>query len=165
VRLTARFTADKFFFQGGTTMKEVTIYTDGACSGNPGPGGWGAVLTYKDKQKTAFGYEPHTTNNRMELVAVIESLKLLNQPCHVQVYSDSAYLVNCFNNNWIEGWQKNGWRTSKNQPVENRELWEALLELMKIHQVEYFKVKGHSHVTLNEMADRLAREAIKRHRS
>lgn len=141
-------------------MKEVTIYTDGACSGNPGPGGWGAILQYGGHVKEISGGEKTTTNNRMELTAVIEALKRLKEPCRVKVYSDSAYLVNCFRNNWIGGWQKNGWKTSKNQPVENRELWEELLELMKVHQVEYFKVKGHSDNDLNNRCDELARAAV-----
>jgi ribonuclease HI len=142
-------------------MKEVSIYTDGACSGNPGPGGWGAVLFYGDKRKEISGAEPHTTNNRMEIQAVIEALSLLKVPCRATVYSDSAYVVNCFQNNWIKGWLRNGWRNSKGQPVENKELWQRLWELMGIHEVSYVKVKGHSDNEWNNRCDELAVGAIK----
>ena len=100
-------------------MKEVTIYTDGACSGNPGPGGWGAVLMYGEHRKEISGGDAHTTNNRMELTGPIEALELLKQPCKVRLYSDSAYLVNAFNQHWIANWQRNGWQTSQKKPVEN----------------------------------------------
>lgn len=142
-------------------MKEVTIYTDGACSGNPGPGGWGAILMYGSHRKEVSGANPETTNNRMEITAVIEALRQLKQPCSVKVYSDSAYVVNCFNQRWINGWQKNGWKNSRNEPVENQDLWRELLEMMKVHQVEYIKVKGHSDNEFNNRCDELAREAIK----
>jgi len=143
-------------------MKEVAIYTDGACSGNPGPGGWGAVLLYGNHRKEISGGHRHTTNNRMELTAIIEALKHLKEPCKVKVYSDSAYVVNCFKQGWIENWQRNGWLNSKKEPVENQELWKELLQLMRIHQVEYEKVKGHSSDALNNHCDFLAREAIKK---
>lgn len=143
-------------------MKEVTIYTDGACSGNPGPGGWGAILFYGEHRKEFSGGEPHTTNNKMELTAVIEAVRKLNEPCRVKVYSDSAYLVNCFQQNWIKGWQRNGWKNSKGQPVENQHLWKALLELMAMHKIDYIKVKGHSDNEFNNRCDELAREAIRR---
>ncbi|MDQ0115059.1 ribonuclease HI [Paenibacillus harenae] len=143
-------------------MKEVMIYTDGACSGNPGPGGWGAVLFYGSKQKEISGGEKHTTNNRMEIQAVIEGLSLLKEPCTVKVYSDSAYVVNCFQKGWIHGWLRNGWKNSKKDPVENQDLWKALWELMKTHTVEYVKVKGHSDNEWNNRCDELAREAIRR---
>jgi ribonuclease HI len=144
-------------------MKEVTLYTDGACSGNPGPGGWGAVLMFGDQRKEFSGGEAPTTNNRMELLAVIEGLRKLNQPCKVTVYSDSAYLVNAFLQKWIDGWQRNGWTTSnKKKPVENQDLWKALLEQMAIHEVSYVKVKGHSDNVWNNRCDELAREAIQR---
>ena len=143
-------------------MKEVILYTDGACSGNPGKGGWGALLMYKGHKKELSGGEPHTTNNRMEITAVIEGLKQLKQPCRVKVYSDSAYVVNCFRQNWIAGWQRNGWKNSRNQPVENQDLWKELLELMDIHQVEFIKVKGHADNEWNNRCDELAREAIKK---
>ncbi|QAY67093.1 ribonuclease HI [Paenibacillus protaetiae] len=143
-------------------MKEVTIYTDGACSGNPGPGGYGAVLFYGQHKKEISGGEKHTTNNRMEILAVIEALSLLKEPCNIKVYSDSAYVVNCFQQNWIRGWQRNGWKNSKKEPVENQDLWKKLLDVMSQHQVEYIKVKGHSDNEWNNRCDELAREAIKR---
>ncbi len=142
-------------------MKQVTIYTDGACSGNPGPGGWGAILMYGDHKKELSGGAPETTNNRMELTAVIEALRKLNQPCEVAVYSDSAYIVNCFKQRWHERWQSNGWRNAKNQPVENQDLWQQLLSLMNEHQVVYYKVKGHSDNEWNNRCDELARAAVK----
>lgn len=142
-------------------MKEVTIYTDGACSGNPGPGGWGAILMYGEHRKELSGGERDTTNNRMEIAAVIEALEKLKEPCAVKVYSDSAYVVNAFNQHWIRGWLKNGWMNSKKQPVENQDLWKKLLALMEKHKVEYIKVKGHSDNEWNNRCDALAREAIK----
>ncbi|MCR2804457.1 ribonuclease HI [Paenibacillus soyae] len=143
-------------------MKEVMIYTDGACSGNPGPGGWGAVLFYGGHRKEISGGEKATTNNRMEIQAVIEGLSLLKEPCTVKVYSDSAYVVNCFQKGWIHGWLRNGWKNSKKDPVENQDLWKQLWELMKQHSVEYVKVKGHSDNEWNNRCDELAREAIRR---
>jgi ribonuclease HI len=142
-------------------MKEITIYTDGACSGNPGPGGWGAILMYGELTKEFSGAEKNTTNNRMELVAAIEALNKLKEPCKVMLYSDSAYLVNCFQQGWYRNWQKNGWKNSKKQPVENKELWEQLIKHMEKHQVEFIKVKGHSDNPYNNQCDHLAREAIK----
>jgi ribonuclease HI len=142
-------------------VKEVTIYTDGACSGNPGPGGWGAVLMYGGRRKELSGGERMTTNNRMELVAVIEALRALKQPCAVTVFSDSAYVVNGFNSGWVDGWIRNGWINSKGQPVENQDLWKTLLGEMKRHRVQYVKVKGHSDNEWNNRCDQLAREAIK----
>lgn len=143
-------------------MKEVEIYTDGACSGNPGPGGWGAILFYGGHRKELSGGEKHTTNNRMELVAAIESLGMLKEPCKVKLYSDSAYLVNCFKQGWFRGWIRNGWKNAKGQPVENQDLWKRLLQLMETHRVEYIKVKGHSDNEFNNHCDFLAREAIRR---
>lgn len=143
-------------------MKEVEIYTDGACSGNPGPGGWGAILMYGGQRKEMSGGEKHTTNNRMELQAAIESIGVLKEPCKVKLYSDSAYLVNCFKQGWFRGWLKNGWKNSKGQPVENQDLWKQLLKLMETHRIEYIKVKGHSDNENNNHCDFLAREAIKR---
>lgn len=142
-------------------MKEVTIYTDGACSGNPGPGGWAAVLIYNNHQKEISGREDLTTNNRMELTASIEALKQLKEPCHVHIYSDSAYLVNAFRKKWVEKWKKNGWRTAAKEPVENRDLWEGLIALLQIHRVEWHKVEGHRGDPYNERCDRLARKRIK----
>ncbi|HOJ77512.1 MAG TPA: ribonuclease HI [Bacillota bacterium] len=142
-------------------MKLVEIYTDGACSGNPGPGGWGAVLIFGDIEKEISGFEQETTNQRMELLAAINALKMLKYPCAVKLYSDSAYLINAFNQNWIGKWQRNGWVNSQNNPVENRDLWEELVRLNLIHQIEWIKVKGHSDNEINNRCDQLAREAIK----
>lgn len=142
-------------------MKEIIVYTDGACSGNPGPGGWGAVLFYGEHHLELSGGEEHTTNNRMELLSVIEALSKLKEPCKVKVHSDSAYLVNCFQQGWYRGWQKNGWLNSKKQPVENQDLWKRLLALREIHQVEFAKVKGHSNDRWNNRCDELARAAAK----
>ncbi len=141
-------------------MREVTIYTDGACSGNPGPGGWGAILMYGEHRKELSGYHPETTNNRMELTAAIEALKALKAPCKVKLYSDSAYLVNAFKQNWLGSWQRNGWVNAKKQPVENQDLWRELLAVMRPHQVEWIKVKGHADNPHNNRCDELARAAI-----
>ncbi len=141
-------------------MEEVIIYTDGACSGNPGPGGWGSILMYKDKIKEISGGMKDTTNNVMELTAVIEALKLLKFNCNVKLYSDSAYVVNAFNQKWIYGWMKNGWKNSNKEPVKNKELWEELYSLTKIHNVEFIKVKGHADNKYNNRCDELARKAI-----
>ena len=146
-------------------MKNVDIYTDGACSGNPGPGGYGAVLIYKGKEKEISGFEPETTNNRMELKAAIEALNLLKEPCVVKLYSDSAYLVNAFTNGWIYGWMKNGWRTSNKDEVKNIDLWQDLLEKHKIHKITFIKVKGHSDNEYNNRCDSLATGAISNNRN
>ena len=142
-------------------MDKIVIYTDGACSGNPGPGGWGAVLIYKDNKKEISGGSKNTTNNIMELTAVIEALKQLKYPCEVDLHSDSAYVVNCFNQGWIYNWQKNNWKTASKEPVKNKEIWQELYDLTKIHKVKFFKVKGHSDNELNNRCDELARSAIK----
>ena len=142
-------------------MENVTIYTDGACSGNPGPGGWGALLMYKDTKKEISVGKKDTTNNVMELTAVIEGLKLLKFPCKVKLYSDSAYVVNGFNQKWIYGWIKNGWKNSNKEPVKNKELWQELYDLTKVHEVEFIKVKGHADNEYNNRCDELARNAIK----
>lgn len=141
-------------------MKEVVIYTDGACSGNPGPGGWGAVLMSGDRRKEIKGAERHTTNQRMELCAAVEALAALKVECAVTLYSDSAYLINAFQQNWFANWQRNGWLNSKKQPVENSDLWRKLLEQTKKHRVTWVKVKGHAGNVENERCDVLAREAI-----
>ncbi|MCF6133740.1 ribonuclease HI [Thermoactinomyces vulgaris] len=141
-------------------MREVIVYTDGACSHNPGPGGWAAVLMYKEHHKEISGGEEVTTNNRMELTAVIEALSRLKEPCRVKVHSDSAYIVNCMQQKWYEKWAKNGWMTSGKKPVENQDLWKKLLALMEKHDVEFVKVKGHSNVTWNNRCDELARAAV-----
>lgn len=142
-------------------MKEVEIYTDGACSGNPGPGGWGAILSYKGIEKELCGYEAYTTNNRMELMATIKALENLKHACKVKVHTDSAYLFNAFEKGWIKKWESNGWKTSKKQPVENQDLWQKLLILTGIHNIEWVKVKGHSDNEKNNRCDLLAREIIK----
>jgi len=141
-------------------MEEVIIYTDGACSGNPGPGGWGSILMYKGNKKEISGEKPNTTNNIMEITAVIEALKLLKFPCSVKLYSDSAYVVNAFNNGWIYNWQKNNWKTADKKPVKNQELWKELYSLFKMHKIEFIKVKGHSDNEYNNRCDELARNAI-----
>jgi len=141
-------------------MEKVTIYTDGACSGNPGPGGWGTILMYKDIKKEISGGNKNTTNNVMELTAVIEGLKMLKFPCDVKIYSDSAYVVNAFTQKWIYGWLKNGWKTSNKEDVKNKELWQELYEFTKIHNIEFIKVKGHSDNEYNNRCDELARNAI-----
>lgn len=146
------------------TKKVVQVYTDGACSGNPGPGGWGAILNFHGKEKELSGHMPNTTNNRMELFAVISALGALKEPCRVEVYSDSAYTVNAFQQHWIDNWQKNGWINSEKKPVENADLWKLLLILMKKHDVSYFKVKGHADHPQNIRCDELARAAIQEFR-
>jgi len=140
--------------------KNVEIYTDGACSGNPGPGGWGAILMYKGHERELSGYEALTTNNRMELTAVIMALRALKEPCSVTIYTDSAYVVNAFTKGWVTSWLQNGWRTAGKTPVENQDLWERLLELCQTHRVTWKKVKGHADNELNNLCDQLARLAI-----
>jgi ribonuclease HI len=141
------------FGKGRIFVKEVTIYTDGACSGNPGPGGWAAILMYGEHTKEISGGDVKTTNNRMELMAVIQSLKMLKQPCKVKVCSDSAYIVNCFHDKWYVKWEKFGFK-------KNEDLWRQLLALYRKHDIEFVKVKGHSNVTLNNRCDELARAAV-----
>lgn len=138
-------------------MEEITIYTDGACSGNPGSGGWGAILMFGDTKKEISGGLDNTTNNVMELTAVIESLKMLKRPCRVDLYSDSAYVVNAFLQKWIYGWIKKNWKTAGNDPVKNKELWQELYGLTKIHDVTFHKVKGHADNEFNNRCDELAR--------
>jgi len=145
-------------------MKEITVYTDGACSKNPGPGGWGAILMYGEHKKEISGFVPMTTNQRMELTAVIEGLKKLKEECMVKVYSDSAYLINAFNQRWLDNWQRNGWKNSKKDPVENQDLWKELLKLTQKHQVTWIKVKGHSDNVFNNRCDELARDEISKNR-
>ena len=142
-------------------MKEVVIYTDGACSGNPGAGGYGIVLLYKNKRKeVSCGYKL-TTNNRMETMAVIEALKLLKEPCNVNLYTDSSYIVNPINKGWLDGWKKNNWITSSKKKASNIDLWEELLPLLDVHNINFIWVKGHSNNEENNRCDLLAREAIK----
>lgn len=139
----------------------VDLYTDGACSGNPGMGGWGAVLIGADQRKELSGAENDTTNQRMELAAAIGGLSALKYPCEVRLHSDSAYLINCFKDRWYERWQRNGWRNSKGDAVDNQDLWEELLHLSSVHKIEWIKVKGHSDNKENNCCDELARNAIK----
>ena len=136
-------------------MKKVTIYTDGACSGNPGPGGWGAVLKYGEAQKELSGGDPHTTNNRMEVTAAIEALKALKESCEVDLYSDSKYLVDSINKGWLQNWVKLGFM-KKGKPVPNTELWKELLEVLDRHKVEFIWVKGHAENEYNNRCDELA---------
>ena len=142
-------------------MKLVEIYTDGACSFNPGPGGWGAILMYNGKLKAISGGEEHTTNNKMEMQAVISALESLREPCEVKVYSDSAYVVNAFLQNWIGKWQANNWKRGR-EAVKNVELWKQLVELTNKHTVEFVKVKGHSDNKFNNECDALARSEVER---
>lgn len=141
--------------------KHVTIYTDGACSGNPGPGGWAALLLFNGRERVLTGAEKDTTNNRMELAAVVESLRVLKEPCSVAVHTDSAYIANAFNDGWIDNWQRRGWMTAGKKPVKNQDLWKDLLRLMAQHEVSFVKVKGHADDELNNRVDRLAVEALK----
>ncbi|MEA5059290.1 MAG: ribonuclease HI [Candidatus Pelethousia sp.] len=145
-------------------MKQITIYTDGACSGNPGPGGWGAILLYHHHCKELSGSETYTTNNRMELMAAICALDALREPCAVDLYTDSAYLYRAFNEGWLTGWQRNNWKTSAKKDVENRDLWERLLAHTKNHRITWHKVKGHSDNEYNNRCDALARGAIEQMR-
>ncbi len=137
-------------------MKSVTIYTDGACSGNPGPGGWGAILKYGRHEKELSGGEESTTNNRMELTAVISALELLKEPCKVELYSDSRYVVDAVNLGWIKAWQAKGWKRSKNEEVKNPDLWERLLPLLEKHNVSFIWVKGHAETEYNNRCDEMA---------
>jgi len=146
-----------------TNLKEVHIYTDGACSGNPGVGGWAAVLVYNGVEKEVFGYNKNTTNNRMELFAIIQGIAQLKRPCRVTLYSDSAYAVNAFNNGWLDVWKKNGWKTAANDEVKNRDLWNDLLIRLEGHEVMFVKVKGHSDNAYNNRCDALARGEIKKY--
>ncbi len=137
-------------------MKKVDIYTDGACSGNPGNGGYCAILIYNGAEKVVSGGVKDTTNNRMEILAVIEGLKALKQKCLVTVYSDSQYVVDAINKNWLKDWIAKGWKTSGKSPVKNVDLWQELLELLSIHTVEFVKVKGHSDNEYNNRCDKIA---------
>ena len=137
-------------------MKKVTLYTDGACSGNPGLGGYCAILIYKGIEKVVSGSEIDTTNNRMELRGVIEGLKALKEACEVDLYSDSQYVVSAFTENWIEDWQKNRWKTASKSPVKNVDLWQELLSLYKKHKINFIKVKGHSDNEFNNRCDKIA---------
>lgn len=137
----------------------VEIFTDGACKGNPGPGGWGALLRCQDKEKTLFGGELDTTNNRMEMMAVIEALRSLKRPCRVKVTTDSVYVKNGITS-WIKGWKQKGWKTAARKPVKNVDLWKLLDEEVAKHEVEWHWVKGHSGHRENEIADELANQGV-----
>ena len=137
-------------------MKNITLYSDGSCSGNPGPGGWGCILIYKEHSKELSGGFEHTTNNRMELVGVIEGLKALKEPCCVDVYTDSAYVFNAIDKGWLTNWKRNGWKTSAKKDVENIDLWNSLSDLLSIHTVTFHKVKGHADNAYNNRCDQLA---------
>ncbi len=142
--------------------KLVRLYTDGACSGNPGPGGWAAILKFGKHEKEISGNMGHTTNNRMELFAVISGLGALKENCTVEVYSDSAYVVNAFNQHWIDSWQKRGWKTADNKPVENQDLWRLLLLTIRKHEVSFHKVPGHQDHAENNRCDELARAEVQK---
>lgn len=142
-------------------MSKITIYTDGACSGNPGIGGWGAILLYQDHRKEIYGGDKYTTNNKMELMAVIEALSVLKKEnCNIEIYTDSQYVKKGITE-WLFGWKRNNWKNSKKQEVLNRDLWEKLDVLTSKHNIEWFWVKGHNNNELNERADELARLGIK----
>lgn len=143
-------------------MKTVYIFTDGACSGNPGPGGWGAVLRYNTAEKELSGSEKDTTNNRMELTACIEALKMLKEPCRVELTTDSQYVVNGITKGWAESWRRNGWKKSDKKPALNSDLWGELLELCERHEVNFNWIKGHAGHEENERCDRLAVDAYQR---
>lgn len=145
-------------------MKKVKIYTDGACSGNPGVGGWGAVLFYRDEKREISGYEENTTNNKMELTAAIKALERLKEPCEVELYSDSAYLVNAFLEGWLTKWQMNGFKSSNKKPVQNVDLWQKLIELNNTHKITWIKVKGHADNVYNNRCDALATGEIAKHK-
>lgn len=137
----------------------IKIYTDGACKGNPGPGGWGALLQFNGNEKTIYGAEAHTTNNRMELTAAIKALMALQRPCDVDLYTDSQYLRQGMSE-WLAGWKKNGWRNSKKEPVKNADLWQELDKLAHLHKIKWHWVKAHAGHPENEQADALANQAI-----
>lgn len=143
----------------------VTIYTDGACSGNPGPGGYGAILMYGAHKKELSGGNPNTTNNRMELMGVITALKALNRPCQVDLYTDSQYVVNAIEKGWAKKWQANGWMRNKKDKALNPDLWQTLLDLLEVHQVAFHWVKGHAGNPYNNRCDELAVAESKKHRT
>ena len=142
-----------------TQDKTVSLYTDGACKGNPGKGGWGVLMRYGSHEKELFGGEAHTTNNRMELTAIIQGLAALNRPCAVVIYTDSQYVKNGMEK-WIHGWKKNGWKTASKQPVKNEDLWQQLDRLAAQHQIQWQWVRGHAGHTENERADALANQGV-----
>ena len=143
-------------------MKKVTLYTDGACSGNPGKGGWAAILSYNNHEKVLSGGENQTTNNRMELMAVIAGLSALKEGCSVEIYSDSAYVINAFLQGWTTNWIENNWKTASNKQVQNVDLWQKLLKLTAGHEISWNKVKGHADNELNNRCDKIARGEIEK---
>ncbi|MEG1922875.1 MAG: ribonuclease HI [Clostridia bacterium] len=142
-------------------MKNIILYTDGACSGNPGVGGWAAILIFNGREKELSGYLPETTNNRMEMFAVIQGLRALKEPCEVTIYTDSAYVSDAFNKHWIESWIKKDWKTADNSDVKNQDLWKALIYETNKNSVKFVRVKGHSDDKLNNRCDDMAVAAIK----
>ena len=146
-------------------MKIIDLYTDGACSGNPGPGGWGAVLIYNGHEKKVSGYQSETTNNQMELMAIIKGLNAINEPCRVTVHTDSAYVFNAFTKGWIDSWQKNGWKTANKADVKNKALWKELILLAENHKTSWRKVKGHADNKYNNLCDALATGEIAKNRA
>ena len=145
-------------------MQNITIYTDGACSGNPGPGGWAALLMHESRRKLLSGGAEQTTNNRMELTAALEALRCLRTSCRIRLCTDSAYLANAFNRNWLRNWQRNGWKTAGKKPVENRDLWEALLRERARHRITWIKVKGHADNEFNNLVDAAAVDAMQKYK-
>lgn len=143
-------------------MKTIEIYTDGACSYNPGPGGWAGILIYNKIEKVISGFEKETTNNKMELTAVVKSLEALKEPCFVNLYSDSAYVCNAITENWLTTWKEKNWKNSQNKQVLNIELWKKLDNLLNKHQVNFIKVKGHADNVYNNKCDKLARSEIEK---
>lgn len=146
-------------------MKTVDIYTDGACSGNPGPGGWGAILMYGEHKKELSGGEPHTTNNRMELLAVISALELLKEQCNINLYSDSRYIIDAMTKGWAEKWRSNGWMRNKKESASNPDLWERLMNLCEQHNVNFIWVKGHAQNPFNNRCDEMAVEQSQKYRN
>jgi ribonuclease HI len=149
---------------GGGRLSDVELWADGACSGNPGPGGWAALLRTGEHERVLSGGEPATTNNRMEITGVLRGLSALTRPCRVRVHVDSSYVKNAFTNGWTSRWRRNGWMTSDKRPVKNRDLWEELLLEVARHEIQWVKVAGHAGVELNERVDRLACAERDRHR-
>ncbi len=142
--------------------KKITLVTDGACSGNPGPGGWAALLRYKDNEKLITGGDPETTNNRMELLAIVEGLRAIKEPAEVNIVSDSKYVIDAFEKGWLENWMRTGWKTSANKPVKNKELWLDLHREVQRHKISWTWVKGHAGHEDNERVDQAAREEASR---
>ena len=138
------------------SRKKITVYTDGACSGNPGPGGWAAILEYRGTEKEISGGAPETTNNRMEITAVVEALSILKEPCEVELHTDSQYVCNSMNNGWAESWKAKGWKRKGGEPALNADLWDKVLDLCAVHDVTFIWVKGHDGDDRNERCDRLA---------